>query len=101
MPRRTRRRAKKPPPSPDATPSTAAELVVERKDEIASRIQRSEDTLRALLRAGVEPVKDRVRATERMIGAAIPRQKVEGFEPDFDEKPERCATWFPAGDQRG
>ena len=30
-----------------------------------------------------------VRATERTIGAPIPRRRVEGFEPDVDEKPER------------
>ncbi len=30
-----------------------------------------------------------VTATERMIGAPIPRRRVEGFEPDVDEKPER------------
>ena len=30
---------------------------------------------------------DWVRATERMIGSRIPRQRVEGFEPDVDEKP--------------
>jgi ATP-dependent RNA helicase RhlE len=30
-----------------------------------------------------------VRATERMIGAPIPRRKVEGFEPDSEEKLER------------
>jgi len=28
-----------------------------------------------------------VRATERMIGKQIPREKVEGFEPDIDRKP--------------
>ncbi len=33
--------------------------------------------------------RDWVRATERMIGAPIPRRQVEGFEPDADEKPER------------
>jgi ATP-dependent RNA helicase RhlE len=32
--------------------------------------------------------RDWVRATERMIGAPIPRRQVEGFEPDFDEKRE-------------
>ena len=30
-----------------------------------------------------------LRATERMIGAPIPRRKVEGFEPGADERPER------------
>ncbi|MBN1654266.1 MAG: DEAD/DEAH box helicase [Deltaproteobacteria bacterium] len=30
-----------------------------------------------------------VRATERMIGAPIPRRQMEGFEPDTDETPER------------
>jgi ATP-dependent RNA helicase RhlE len=30
-----------------------------------------------------------LRATERMIGAPIPRRQVEGFEHDADEKPER------------
>jgi ATP-dependent RNA helicase RhlE len=30
-----------------------------------------------------------VRDTERMIGSAIPRRKVAGFEPDFDERPSR------------
>ena len=31
--------------------------------------------------------RDWVRATERMIGSTIPRRKVEGFEPDPNEKP--------------
>ncbi len=31
-----------------------------------------------------------VSATERMIGARIPRRQVEGFEPDADEKPQRA-----------
>ena len=30
-----------------------------------------------------------VRATERMIGSRIPRLRVEGFEPDVNEKPKR------------
>ncbi|MCZ6462808.1 MAG: DEAD/DEAH box helicase [Proteobacteria bacterium] len=33
--------------------------------------------------------RDWVRATERMIGAPIPRRRFEGFEPDADEWPER------------
>ena len=33
--------------------------------------------------------RDWVRATERMIGAPIPRRKVKGFEPEPDEKPGR------------
>ncbi|MEE9606902.1 MAG: C-terminal helicase domain-containing protein, partial [Myxococcota bacterium] len=40
-----------------------------------------------------------VLATERMIGAAIPRRRVEGFEPDFDEKPEHRSS--PRGSPRG
>jgi len=52
------------------TPSTAAELVVERKDEIASRIQRSEDTLRALLRAGLQRRRTTVHLLERRPGLA-------------------------------
>ena len=52
------------------TPSTAAELVVERKDEIASRIQRSEDTLRAMLRAGLQRRRTTVHLLERRPGLA-------------------------------
>ncbi len=33
--------------------------------------------------------RDWVRATERMIGAPIPRRRFEGFEPDAEEWPER------------
>ena len=52
------------------TPSTAAELVVERKDAIASRIRRSEDTLRALLRAGLQRRRTTVHLLERRPGLA-------------------------------
>ncbi|MFQ5418560.1 MAG: helicase-related protein, partial [Myxococcota bacterium] len=40
-----------------------------------------------------------VRATERMIGSPIPRQHVEGFEPDADEKTEHRRS--PRGSARG
>jgi ATP-dependent RNA helicase RhlE len=40
-----------------------------------------------------------VRATERMIGAPIPRRQVEGFAPDADVAPERSAA--PRGEARG
>ncbi len=43
--------------------------------------------------------RDWLRATERMIGARIPRRHVEGFEPDADEKPERGRS--PRGNARG
>ncbi len=49
-----------------------------------------------------------VRATERLIGARIPRQHVEGFEPDAHGKPERDhspryneGSRQPGGQQRG
>ncbi len=43
-----------------------------------------------------------VRATERMIGAPIPRRQVEGFEPDPDEKPEKPEPRrAPRGNARG
>jgi len=38
-----------------------------------------------------------VRATERMIGAPIPRRQIEGFAPDADVVPERSATPRPSG----
>jgi ATP-dependent RNA helicase RhlE len=42
-----------------------------------------------------------VRATERLIGAPIPRRQVEGFEPDTDEKSERArSTGSNAGGKR-
>jgi len=40
-----------------------------------------------------------VRATERMIGAPIPRRQVEGFAPDADVAPERVAASL--GEARG
>ena len=40
-----------------------------------------------------------VRATERMIGAPIPRQRVEGFEPDADER--AGSRRAPKGSGRG
>ena len=40
-----------------------------------------------------------LRATERMIGAPIPRRQVEGFEHDADEKPERRSP--PRNNARG
>ena len=52
------------------TPSTAAELVVERKAAIASRIRRSEDTLRALLRGGLQQRRTMVHLLERRPGLA-------------------------------
>ena len=51
---------------------------------------------------------DWVRATERMIGSRIPRQRVEGFEPDVDEKPRfrqspthNTRSRQPGGQRRG
>ena len=44
-----------------------------------------------------------VRATERMIGSPIPRQQVEGFEPDTAERPKRYGASHdrrPGGQQR-
>ena len=51
---------------------------------------------------------DWVRATERMIGSRIPRQRVEGFEPGVDEKPRfrqspthSTRSHQPGGQRRG
>ena len=52
------------------TPSTAAELVVERKDAIASRIQRSEDTLRTALRTRLQRLRTQVHLLDRRPGLA-------------------------------
>jgi len=43
--------------------------------------------------------RDWVRATERMIGAPIPRRQVDGFGSDADEEPERRRA--PRGNARG
>ena len=53
-----------------ATPSAAAEIVVARKDEIASRITRSETRLRGALRDGLQRRRAEVHALERRPGLA-------------------------------